>query len=71
LTDRPDSTEFHRIDYNPNSINYYNRFKEQLKEIKEGKIKIKRNIITTVNISDAKFKEYIKRIDDEKYELSI
>lgn len=65
----PGIVEFYQINYNPNAINFYTRFKEHIKEFKEGNITIKRNIITTTNISDEKFEEYIKQIDDEKYNL--
>jgi hypothetical protein len=61
----PNAVSFAEIEYNPNSVNYFIRFKEQLK----GNIKWNYNRFELLNITKDQLKEFIMKINEEKYEL--
>jgi hypothetical protein len=63
LEDKANSVIFAEIEYNPNAVNYYARFKETLK----GKISWTYNTFTLITINTNQLKEYIQQIDAEKY----
>jgi regulator of replication initiation timing len=65
LSMNPNAVRFAEIDYNPNSVNYFIRFKEQLK----GNIKWNYNRFELLNITKDQLKEFIMKINEEKYEL--
>lgn len=65
LSMNPNAVRFAEIDYNPNSVNYFIRFKEQLK----GNIKWYYNRFELLNITKDQLKEFIMKINEEKYEL--
>jgi hypothetical protein len=63
--DNPNAVKFAEIEYNPNAVNYYARFKEEL----EGKITWRFNNFTLVSINRDDLKGYVHKINAEKYEL--
>lgn len=63
--DNPNAVKFAEIEYNPNAINYYARFKEKL----EGKITWEYNTFTLITINRDDLRDYIHKINAEKYEL--
>jgi KilA-N domain/Protein of unknown function (DUF3627) len=65
LSTNPNAVKFAEIDYNPNSVNYFIRFKEQLK----GDIKWYYNKFELLNITKDQLKEFIMKINEEKYKL--
>jgi hypothetical protein len=65
LSMNPNAVKFAEIDYNPNSVNYFIRFKEQSK----GNIKWYYNRFELLNITKDQLKEFIMKINEEKYEL--
>jgi KilA-N domain/Protein of unknown function (DUF3627) len=65
LSMNPNAVKFAEIDYNPNSVNYFIRFKEQLK----GNIKWYYNRFELLNITKDQLKEFIMKINEEKYGL--
>ena len=65
LLENPNAVKFAEIDYNPNSINYFIRFKEQLR----GNIKWYYNRFELLNITKDQLKEFIMKINEEKYEI--
>jgi regulator of replication initiation timing len=65
LSMNPNAVSFAEIEYNPNSVNYFIRFKEQLK----GNIKWNYNRFELLNITKDQLKEFIMKINEEKYEL--
>jgi regulator of replication initiation timing len=65
LSMNPNAVRFAEIDYNPNSVNYFIRFKEQLKD----NIKWNYNRFELFNITKDQLKEFIMKINEEKYEL--
>jgi hypothetical protein len=65
LSMNPNAVKFAEIDYNPNSVNYFIRFKEQLR----GNIKWYYNRFELLNITKDQLKEFIMKINEEKYEL--
>jgi len=65
LSMNPNAVKFAEIDYNPNSVNYFIRFKEQLK----GNIKWYYNRFELLNITKDQLKEFIMKINEEKYKL--
>lgn len=65
LSENPSAVKFVEIDYNPNSINYFIRFKEQLKD----NIKWHYNKFELLDITKDQLKEFIREINDKKYEL--
>lgn len=65
LSMNPNAIRFAEIDYNPNSVNYFIRFKEQLKD----NIKWYYNSFELVNITKDQLEEFIMKINEEKYEL--
>jgi hypothetical protein len=65
LSMNPNAVKFAEIDYNPNSVNYFIRFKEQLR----GNIKWYYNRFELLNITKDQLKEFIIKINEEKYEL--
>ena len=65
LSKNPNAVKFAEIDYNPNSVNYFIRFKEQLK----GNIKWYYNRFELLNITKDQLKEFIMKINEEKYQI--
>ena len=65
LSMNPNAVRFAEIDYNPNSVNYFIRFKEQLK----GNIKWYYNRFELLNITKDQLKEFIMKINKEKYQI--
>jgi hypothetical protein len=65
LSMNPNAVKFAEIDYNPNSVNYFIRFKEKLR----GNIKWYYNRFELLNITKDQLKEFIVKINEEKYEL--
>lgn len=65
LKKNPNAVKFMEIEYNPNAINYYNRFKQEYKE----KIISRYNDFELVDITKKQLKEFIEKVDDEKFEV--
>lgn len=65
FSENPDAVKFAEIEYNPNSINYFIRFKERL----GSNIKWYYNTFQLLDITKEKLKECIEEINNEKYEI--
>lgn len=65
LKKSPNAVKFMEIEYNPNAINYYYRFKQEYKE----KIISRYNDFELINTSKEQLKEFIEKVDDEKFEV--
>ncbi|KAG2172413.1 hypothetical protein INT43_004955 [Umbelopsis isabellina] len=65
LFENPNAVKFAEIEYNPNSINYFIRFKERL----GSNIKWYYNTFQLLDITKEKLKECIEEINNEKYEI--
>ncbi|GAB5594051.1 hypothetical protein Unana1_08951 [Umbelopsis nana] len=63
--DNPNAIKFYEIEYNPNSINYFIRFKEKLKD----NVKWHYNSFELLNITKDQLREFITKVNNEKYEL--
>jgi Protein of unknown function (DUF3627) len=63
--DNPNAIKFYEIEYNPNSINYFQRFKQKYK----NKIRSYYNKFELLDITKDQLKEFIKEINNEKYNL--
>ena len=65
LIKNPNAVKFAEIEYNPNSINYYTRFKQEYK----NDIKTCYNSFELINITKDQLREFITKVNNEKYEL--
>jgi Protein of unknown function (DUF3627) len=63
--DNPNAIKFYEIEYNPNSINYYQRFKQKYK----NKIRSYYNKFELLDITKEQLKEFIEEINNEKYKI--
>jgi hypothetical protein len=61
--DNPNAIKFYEIEYNPNSINYYQRFKQKYK----NEIRSYYNKFELLGITKDQLKEFIEEINNEKY----
>ena len=65
LSDNPNAVKFAEIEYNPNSINYFNRFKNEYNK----EISSYYNSFELLSITKDQLREFIEKINNEKYEL--
>jgi hypothetical protein len=65
LNKNPDALKFDEIDYNPNAINYYNRFKKEYKK----EIKSCYNSFELIGITKNTLREFIAKVNNEKYQI--
>jgi hypothetical protein len=65
LTKNPNAVKFDEIEYNPNAVNYYTRFKQEYKK----DIKSFYNSFELLNITKDQLKEFIDEINNEKYQI--
>lgn len=63
--DNPNAIKFYEIEYNPNSINYYQRFKQKYK----NKIRSHYNKFELLDITKDQLREFIEEINNEKYQI--
>lgn len=63
--DNPNAIKFYEIEYNPNSINYYQRFKQKYK----NKIRPHYNKFELLDINKDQLREFIEEINNEKYQI--
>lgn len=63
--DNPNAIKFYEIEYNPNSINYYQRFKQKYK----NEIRPHYNKFELLDITKYQLKEFIEEINNEKYQI--
>jgi hypothetical protein len=63
--DNPNAIKFYEIEYNPNSINYFQRFKQKYK----NEIRSYYNKFELLGITKDQLKEFIEEINNEKYNL--
>jgi hypothetical protein len=63
--DNPNAIKFYEIEYNPNSINYYQRFKQNYK----NEIRPHYNKFELLDITKDQLKEFIEEINNEKYQI--
>jgi hypothetical protein len=61
--DNPNAIKFYEIEYNPNSINYFQRFKQKYK----NEIRSYYNKFELLGITKDQLKEFIEEINNEKY----
>jgi hypothetical protein len=63
--DNPNAIKFYEIEYNPNSINYFHRFKQEC-----GKdVRWHYNSFELLNITKDQLREFITKVNNEKYEI--
>jgi hypothetical protein len=63
--DNPNAVKFYEIEYNPNSINYFQRFKHKYK----NKITSHYNKFELLDITKDQLREFIEEINNEKYQI--
>jgi KilA-N domain/Protein of unknown function (DUF3627) len=63
--DNPNAVKFYEIEYNPNSINYYQRFKQKYK----NEIRKHYNRFELLDITKDQLKDFIEEINNEKYQI--
>lgn len=64
-TDNPNAIKFYEIEYNPNSINYFHRFKQEC----GNDVRWYYNSFELLNITKDQLREFITKVNNEKYEL--
>jgi hypothetical protein len=65
LNKYPNAVKFDEIEYNPNAINYYNRFKKEYK----NEINAYYNSFELIGITKNTLREFIAKVNNEKYQI--
>ena len=65
LIKNPNAEKFDEIEYNPNAVNYYTRFKQEYRK----DIKSYYNSFELINITKDQLREFIAKVNEEKYEI--